>query len=52
MQVKREEGKKSAFLLFTCNLLRAIHLEVLPNHTNQMFIHALKYLLLEEGDQK
>ena len=51
-KAKGKMERKVYLLLFTCSLSRAIHLEVLPYRTTQEFIHALKRLMLEEGDQK
>ena len=51
-KAKGKMERKVYLLLFTCSLSRAIHLDVLPYRTTQEFIHALKRLMLEEGDQK
>ena len=51
----KKEGKKpiqegkAYILLFSCNLTRAIHLELLPNQTTEEFIKSLKRFTARRG---
>ena len=49
---KGKKERKIYLLLFSCNLSRAIHLEVLLNQTTQEFIHAFKWLIARRGRPK
>ena len=51
-KAKGEKDVKVYFLLFTCSLTRAVHLEILPNQTTQEFIQALKRLIARRGRPK
>lgn len=49
---KTKKDKKAYILLFTCSLVRAIHLELLPNQTTEEFIRALKGFIARRGRPK
>ena len=49
---KTKKELKVYLLLFTCSLVRAIHLEILDNQTTFEFIQALKRLIARRGRPK
>ena len=51
-KTKGKRDIKVYLLLFTCSLIRAVHLEILPNQTTQEFIQALKRLIARRSRPK
>ena len=47
---KAKGGKETkVYILFTCSLIRAMHIELLPNQSTKEFIMALKRIIARRG---